>query len=244
MKIGFIGSGNFGAILLKKLSVKHQIKVANSRGPESLKDLAAATGAKAVTTEEAIQDVDVIIISIPYGKNPVMADLLAKVPKSVPIIDTANYYPQRDGHIDSVDKGQIETHWTSELLHKRPITKAWNAILAKTLDDKDSVKGAADRLALPVAGDDQHFKDITLQLVEDTGFDAVDTGSIAESWRFQPGTPGYCTELKKDELLAALDQAKKGAAPAVRDATFQLFFSLTHEELVAHLRSATAAAHK
>jgi predicted dinucleotide-binding enzyme len=218
MKIGIIGTGNIGTTLVRKLAqAGHDIKMANSRGAETLKELAEETGAKASTVQEAIKGVDVVILSIPLNKLPGMKEILAGLPDDVIAADTSNYYPLRDGHIEALDNGQVESEWVSEQVGK-PIIKVWNNVLAATLAEKGQPKGAEGRIALSVAGDDAAAKKIVMSLVEDTGFDAIDGGSIAESWRQQPGTPGYCADQTIEELQSALKAADKTRAPQVRDA--------------------------
>lgn len=217
MKIGIIGTGYIGKTLVRKLSAAgHTILFANSRGPETLKDLAEETGATAVTAAEAVKGVDVIITSIPFGKSASLKEILSAVPADVPVIDTSNYYPQRDGHIPAVDNGQIESLWVQEQFG-HPVIKAWNNVLAGTLEDKGLPPGAEGRTALSVAGDDARAKKVAMDLVETTGFDAIDGGTLEESWRQQPGTPGYCVEFQTDALKYALASAIREEAPRRRD---------------------------
>ena len=225
MKIGILGVGFIGETLVRKLSAAgHDVRVANSRGPETIRELAEDTGATAVTTAEALQDVDAIILSIPLNKMPPLKALLAEVPADVPVIDTSNYYPLRDGHIAAIDEGQVESQWVAEQIG-RPVTKAWNAVLAGTLRKNGRGKGEAGRTAIPVVGDDAKAKRIAMELVEATGFDAVDAGSIAESWRIQTGNPGYCTELTVEQLEHALTLADREMAPRRRDAGMQVILT-------------------
>src|SRR6476659_11457079 len=114
MKIGIIGTGNIGSTLARKLTrAGHSIRIANSRGPETLKELARETGAKAMTAQEAVQDVDVVILSIPFGKLPLLKALLAGLPREVVVADTSNYFPFRDKPISAIDGGQVESLWVS-----------------------------------------------------------------------------------------------------------------------------------
>lgn len=245
MKIGIIGTGLIGTTLIRKLTgAGHAVLMANSRGPETLKELAEETGAQAVTAQEAVQGVDVVILSIPLGKLPLMKGLLAQLPGQVIVADTLNYYPQRDGNIPALDGGQAESEWVSEQIG-HPVFKAWNNVFAGTLADKGLPPGAEGRIALSVAGDDQAAKKTVLSLVEDTGFDAIDGGSLAESWRQQPGTPGYCTELTADELRSALAAADRSRAPQVREKVIRQFAmrgdKITNEDMVQLSRSAGAS---
>ena len=244
MKIGIIGSGNIGSTLARKLArAGHSLLIANSRGPESLQDLASETGATAVTVPEATRDVDVVILSIPFGKLPLLRDLFATLPKEVVVADTSNYFPFRDGQIPAIDHGQVESLWVSEQIG-HPVIKAWNNILAASFRDKGLPAGAAGRIALPVAGDDPAARKTVMSLVEDTGFDAVDAGSLAESWRQQPITSAYCTELGADELRAALLVADRAGAPERREKMVKEFLALgdklTPDDIVRLHRAATA----
>jgi predicted dinucleotide-binding enzyme len=243
MNISIIGAGNIGATLARKLAAAgHTIRLANSRGPDSIQTLAREVGATAVTREDAVQDAEVIILAIPFDKHPALASLLNAAPADAIIIDTSNYYPFRDGDIAALQQGQTESQWASEQLH-RPVIKAWNAVLAATLAEKGQPAGQPDRLAIPVAGDDAQAKAVAMTLVDVTGFDAVDAGSLSDSWRQQPGTPAYCTELSQPALISALQAADRHRAPHNRDALINEFMSageLTHAAIVARNRAVTA----
>ncbi len=244
MKIGIIGAGSIGATLARKLAgAGHAVKVANSKGPETLAELAQVDGIETVVKEDAVKDVEVIILSIPFLSYPSLKTVLADVPANVVVIDTSNYYPFRDGQMEGIDGGDAESVWVTKQIG-RPIVKAWNAVLAGTLVDKGKPAGAEGRIALPVAGDDAAAKRVAIELVNDTGFDAVDSGSLADSWRQQPGTPVYCTELTLNELEPALASADKAKAPVNREAILQEVFpryaELSHDDIIAINRSMTA----
>jgi 8-hydroxy-5-deazaflavin:NADPH oxidoreductase len=124
MKIGILGAGHIGKTLARKLAAAgHHVKVANSRGPETIEAEALSSGAHAVVTAEAVQDVDVVILSIPLNRIPPIASLVGNLPAEIVIIDTSNYYPFRDSRIDAIEAGQVESLWVSEQLG-RPIVKA------------------------------------------------------------------------------------------------------------------------
>lgn len=213
MKIGIIGAGNIGANLARILvKAGHDVKLANSKGPETLRDIVDGTAIAAVRRDEAIKDVEVIILSVPFARNPELAPVLADVPAGVIVVDTSNYYPMRDGRIAEVEEGKLETVWTSEQIG-RPLVKAWNALLSSTLSDGGSEIGSTSRLAIPIAGDDKAAKSVVSGLVNETGFDAVDAGPLSESWRFQPGAPAYCTELDAAGVTTALSSADKARSP-------------------------------
>lgn len=206
MKIGIIGAGNIGGNLTRRFTaVGHEVRVANSRGPETLADLAAETGATAVSVAEAAQGAEIVVVTIPQKNVPGLPkDVFAGAADGVVVIDTGNYYPQqRDGKIAAIEEGQPESAWVAEQLG-RPVVKAFNGIFAANLLTHGRPEGAADRLALPVAGDNT---DVVRRLVEQIGFTAVDAGPIAESWRQQPGTPVYGADLDADGVRAALASA-------------------------------------
>lgn len=244
MNISIIGAGNIGATLATKLSAAgYTVKLANSKGPETIADIARKAGATAVTSEDALRDAELVILAIPFTAHNSLAGLLSSLPDTVPVIDTSNYYPFRDGSIAEVENGMPESVWVSARLG-HPVIKAWNALLAKTLSDKGLPENAPDRIAVPVAGDDERAKRVAMVLVSETGFDAVDAGSLSESWRQQPGSPAYCTELSVAELKLALTAADKKQAQLNRDALMQEFMSasapLSHEHIVARNRAVTS----
>lgn len=244
MKIGIIGAGNIGATLARKLAAcGHEVKLANSKDPQSIQNLANEIGVHAVTKEDAVSEVDVVILSIPFAKYPDLKQTLSHVPEKIVVIDTSNYYPGRDGAIKEVDDGKPESVWVSEQIG-RPVIKAWNAVLAATLAGKGQPAGSLTRIALPVAGRDITAEAIAQDLVEDTGFIALAAGNLEDSWRQQPGTPAYCTELTLPELKLALQAANKARAPQNRDALIAKFMApgsqFTHEQIVATNRAMTA----
>ncbi|WP_143960942.1 NADPH-dependent F420 reductase [Litoribacter populi] len=244
MKIGIIGTGAIGSILARKFSsAGHQVKVTNTRDMATLRDIAADLGAEAARLEDVVKEVEVIIFSIPFNAyKDLPKNLLQDVPQEVIIMDTSNYYPFRDGELSGLE-GKTESEYISETLG-RPVIKVFNNIMEYTLKHKGKAAGEDGRIAISVAGDNDAHKKIAAELVDQTGFNTVDGGSLAESWRQEPGTPAYCTELNVAELNQALAAAEKGKAPAVWDAImdkiqhFKTFPS--NEELVNINRSAAA----
>jgi predicted dinucleotide-binding enzyme len=217
MKIGILGTGHIGKTLARKLAqAGHNVKVANSRGPETIEADALEFGARAVEATEAVEGVEVVIISIPLNRIPPIAPLIAGLPNETVIIDTSNYYPFRDSTIDAIEAGQVESLWVAEQLG-RPIVKAWNCIGSDSFARKGTAPGSAGRIALPVAADRETDRTVGMALVEDTGFDAFDAGTLAESWRQQPGAPCYCTDLTKEEMPNALASAERARLPKRRD---------------------------
>jgi 8-hydroxy-5-deazaflavin:NADPH oxidoreductase len=217
LNIGILGTGHIGKTLARKLAeAGHDVKVANSRGPETIEPDVLAFGARAVTTSEAVQDVDVVIVSIPLNRLSGIAPLISGLPARTVVIDTSNYYPMRDGKIDALDAGQVESLWVAEQLG-RTVVKAWNAIGSDSFARKGKPAGSPDRLAIPVAADAEADREVGMALVEETGFDAVDAGTLGESWRQQPGAPAYCTDLTKEEMPDALAATDRARLPKRRD---------------------------
>jgi 8-hydroxy-5-deazaflavin:NADPH oxidoreductase len=215
MKIGIIGAGNIGGTLTRRFrELGHHVFVANSRGPEALAGLAAETGATPVTTEQAARDGEVVIVTVPERKiESLPKGLFSGVPGSVVVVDTGNYYPrQRDGRIEAIEGGMPESVWVATQLG-RPVIKAFNNIYAAHLGKLGKPKGTPGRIALPVAGDDARAKAVVMQLVDELGFDPVDAGTLAESWRQQPGTPVYTEDFDANGVREALAQARKERAP-------------------------------
>lgn len=217
MKIGILGVGHIGKTLAQRLAqAGHSVKVANSRGPATIPEEVLAFGAQAATTEDALADVEVVILSIPLGRIRDVAPLIAKLPEDTVVVDTSNYYPFRDDKIEAIEAGQVESLWVSEQLG-RPIAKAWNAIGSASLAQKAVPAGTPDRIAIPVAGDRERDREVAIALVNDTGFDGFDAGTLADSWHQQPGAPAYCTDLTREEMGPALAAAEKSRLPARRD---------------------------
>jgi len=217
MKIGILGTGNIGQTLVTRLSASgHDVKVANSRGPETIDPDLLKNGARAVTSAEAVADVDVVIMSTPLRAIAKIAPLIAVLPEEVIVIDTSNYYPARDNEINAIENGMAESVWVSSELG-RPIAKAWNAITSASFAEKGAPAGTPDRVAIPVAADGEREREVAMRLVDETGLDPVYSGSLADSWRQQPGSPVYCTDLTRDEIPAALAAAERARLPKRRD---------------------------
>jgi predicted dinucleotide-binding enzyme len=168
------------------------------------------TGAMAVSVKEAAQVGDVVIVTIPEKNIPSLPpDLFAGRSENLVIVDTGNYYPrQRDGRIEAIEDGMTESGWVAEQLG-RPVIKAFNNIYAEHLLRKGSPPNTPGRIALPVAGDDHTSKSVVLKLVDELGFDGVDAGKLDDSWRQQPGTPVYATDLDAEGVRLGLSQAKR-----------------------------------
>lgn len=225
MKVGIIGSGFIGGTLAKLLSAAgHAVKVSNSRGPETIDSNALSTGAIAVTREEALLGVDVVILSIPLVRIPDLKPLLAHLPEESVVIDTSNYIPARDKRLEAIENGQPDSVWISKQIG-RPVAKAWNTIYSASLSEAGRPAGDLERIAVPVAADREQDRIVTMALVEDSGFDPYYSGSLAESWRQQCGTPCYCTEVTLHSLPQALADADLARSRKRQD----LFFSVYNE---------------
>jgi 8-hydroxy-5-deazaflavin:NADPH oxidoreductase len=209
MKIGIIGAGQIGGTLTRRLSaLGHDVSVANSRGPETLARLAAETGATAVPVTEAAQDAEVVVVTIPLRNVPDLpTGVLNGAAEGVAVVDTGNYYPQqRDGQIKEIEDGLTESRWVERQLG-HPVVKAFNNIYADHLLKRGRPAGTPGRIALPIAGDDHAAKAVVTRLLDQLGFDAVDAGGLDESWRQQPGSPVYGTDLDAEGVRRALSQA-------------------------------------
>ncbi|GAA3771806.1 NADPH-dependent F420 reductase [Micromonospora maritima] len=207
MEIGIIGSGHIGGTLTRRLSsLGHAVTVANSRGPESLADLAAETGARAAGLEEAVQGAELVVIAIPLKAVP---QLPAALFDGKLVVDANNYYAQRDGDIpELLDRSLSSSRWTADHLKGARVVKVFNNIQAAHLMDNGKPAGTAGRIALPVAGDDADAKRIVMGLVDELGFDPVDAGTLDESWRQQPDTPVYGTDRDADGVREGLAAAR------------------------------------
>ncbi|MEU2422724.1 NAD(P)-binding domain-containing protein [Streptomyces sp. NPDC007851] len=210
MKIGIIGAGNIGGNLARRLTaLGHDVRVANSRGPETLAALVAETGAKAVRADEAARDAEIVVVTVPLKAVPDLpAGFLDGAAEGVAVIDTGNYYPQqRDGRIAGIeDEGLTESRWTERQIG-HPVIKAFNGTFAQDILDRHRPAGDPGRQALPVSGDDEAAKRAVRALIDELGFDTVDNGGIDDSWRQQPGTPVYGLRAGVEEVRKALAEA-------------------------------------
>src|ERR1700729_2748108 len=218
MDIGIIGAGHIGGPPPRRLpGVGPVLRVSNSRAPETLADLAGETGATAVWAREAATDADLVIVSIPEKNVVELAPgIVAGAKPGAPVIETNNYYPrERDGRIAAIEAGTPESVWVSEQVGV-PVFKVFNGIFWKHLLEGGLPGGSAGRIALPVAGDDAAGKRIVFELVNELGFDPVDGGTLAESWRQQPGTPVYGADLDAEGAIRALSAASPERPDAFR----------------------------
>jgi 8-hydroxy-5-deazaflavin:NADPH oxidoreductase len=228
MKIGIIGAGEIGGTLIRQYSkAGHSVKMTNASGTEKLKSLALETGASAATLQDVVTDVDVIVISIPLtGVLTLPKHLLKDTSGDITIIDTCNYYPIRDGLIKDIEGGMPESVWVSNQI-QRPVIKAYNNIFYRSLVNSGLIKSTPSRLALPVAGDDKKSKALVSDLINDSGFDSLDYGFLQDSWKQQPGSPVYCTDLTLTQLKKSIEKARKELLPERRE--LGLKYILNHD---------------
>ena len=218
--IGFVGSGNIGGTLAQlAVDAGYDVVVSNSRGPETLADLVQSLGprAHAATSAQAAAAGDIVVVTVPLGKigEVPVEPLAGKV-----VIDTCNYYPERDGAIPALDDKQTTTSGlVQQHLASADVVKAFNNIFFKHLGSMQRRSGAADRNTLMIAGDDDAAKKTASDFIGAIGYDVFDTGSLADSWRFQRDQPAYAgayaeggdfdkpKRADRSELQALLDQA-------------------------------------
>ena len=208
--IGLIGAGHIGSQVARlAVGAGHKVVISNSRGPETLADLVAELGplARAADPVEAAKQGDIVVVTIPLKniRSVPVEPLAGKV-----VIDTNNYYPDRDGRIPELDN---ESTTTSELLQghlpRAKVVKAFNHIYASQLTTDGRPAGTPNRRALVIAGDDQAAKATVTKLLDEFGFDTVDAGPLSESWRIQRDTPGYGPRRNAEQLRADLKTAKR-----------------------------------
>ena len=190
--IGFIGSGMIGGTVARlSLAAGHRVVMSNSRGPETLQDLVAELGplATAATCAQAAEAGDLVVVSIPVRA---VGDVPAKPLAGKPVLDTGNYYPQRDGQIEVLDNGALTSSGLLQrYLPDAHVVKVFNNIYYKHLESLTSPSGASDRTALPIASDDAAAKAAVTAYLDSIGYDAVDGETLADSWRQEPNTPVY-----------------------------------------------------
>ena len=201
--IGIIGSGNIGSNVAKA-AVEHgfEVVISNSRGPDTLQDMVSELGdhATAGSTEEAIRKGDLVLVAIPLKS---IGELPVEPFEDKIVMDANNYYPQRDGRIEALDRNESTT---SELLQRHlphsHVVKAFNSINAKDIPRDGKPKGSGDRRALAIAGNTDSAKDAVANFLDAVGYDIVDLGDLSESWKVERDTPAYgkpatATELKE-----------------------------------------------
>lgn len=217
-----------GATLIRQYATAgHEVKMTNASGPEKLRRLASETGASVAALREVVKDVDAIVVSVPLiAVASLPKGLFDKTSPSVPVIDTCNYYPIVSGIIKEIEEGMPESVWVSNQL-QRSVVKAYNSILYRSLVNSGLPEDTPLRIALPIAGDDDQATAIVASLVNDSGFDSLEYGPLEDSWRQQPGSPVYCTDLTLDQLKRVIVTAIKDILPERRE--LGLKYILNHD---------------
>jgi 8-hydroxy-5-deazaflavin:NADPH oxidoreductase len=208
MKIGIIGAGYNGRALAALAKTHGDVAmISNSRGPETLGSTKSAIGCEVGSVNEAAEFGDVVVLAVPFRN---VADLPADLLAGKIVIDTCNYYPERDSRVAALDRYETTTSsMVAAHFAGARVVKAFNAILAKDIETTGSAAGTPGRRALPVAGDDQKAKDVVIDLLGRYGFDAVDAGALDDSWRFERAKPAYCIPLDRSGMMSALAAAKR-----------------------------------
>jgi 8-hydroxy-5-deazaflavin:NADPH oxidoreductase len=207
MQVGIIGAGNIGqAVATRLIDGDHRVWISNSRGPESLAGLEQELGqaATAATILDAIQEGDVVVVATPVAAVP---ELPANALNGKIVVDANNYYPQRDGQIAELDAGLGSSEWLAQHVPGARVVKALNTMWSENLIHKAVPRGAAERMAVPVASDDEQAKTVVFSLIDDMGFDPVDGGSLRDGRRQQPGMPVYNVLLDAEGVRDALREA-------------------------------------
>ena len=209
MKIGVIGAGFIGrAVAQLALAAGHEVMLSNSRGPQTMSSVRSGIlGVQVGSAEDAARFGEVILVAIPFEH---YRSVPAQWLEGKTVLDANNYYPERDGHFPALDRFETTTsQLLAEHFSQSQVVKVFNAIFAPDLTQDARPRGAANRRALPVAADDPVAKAQVIHLLDELGFDAVDAGGLAQSWRLERGKPAYCVPLDQAGLKAALAAAER-----------------------------------
>ncbi len=208
MKIGILGAGFIGRAMATLAQQNgHAVMISNSRDPRTLISTAAALGCALGTAQEAAAFGDVVVVAVPFSS---VDALPAGALDGKIVIDTCNHYPERDGRIEALDRHATTTsQMLAAALPGARVVKAFNAILAKDLETDGVAPNTPKRRALPFAGDDDEAKRVVSGLLDQFGFDPVDAGALADSWRFERAKPVYCMPLDRAGLLEGLAAARR-----------------------------------
>jgi hypothetical protein len=206
MKIGFVGAGRIGqGVARLSREAGHDVALSNSRGPDSLQELAQTLDAEASSVADAVRDADIVVVTVPFTQVFVIdpEPFAGKL-----ILDTNNYYPTRDGHIAELDSNATTTSlMVQRHFSESTVVKAFNAILAGDLEAPFGLPDA--KRALPIAGDNEAAVEVAERFHRGIGFDVVAAGSLAKSWRFERAKPAYCIPLDHEGLVSALNKAER-----------------------------------
>jgi len=208
--IGIIGAGHIGSQVARKaVELGYDVVISNSRGPETLAALVAELGpkARAASAVEAAADGDFAVVTVPFGH---YRDLPAEPLAGKVVIDTNNYYPERDGRVPALDDGEATTSGlVQEHLAKSKVAKGFNHIRAREITTDGSPSGTPGRRALATASDFPEASELVTRLYDEFGFDTVDIGPLSESWRVERDRPAYVVRQDAAELKANLAKAPR-----------------------------------
>lgn len=212
LHIGIVGAGKMGGVFASHFTeAGHTVKIANSRGPETLTDLAQRTGATATSIEDAVKDAQLVVVTVPLRAIIALGaqGVFNALPAEVIVCDTGNYYADRDGPITELDKQAVtDSRWVEQQLG-HAVIKVFNNIFFMSLMHGGKPSSTLGRIALPVAGDNPQHKETVIALLDQLGFDGVDAGSIDDSWRQQPASPVYVTDFDAAGVKSALSRADR-----------------------------------
>jgi len=187
----------------------------------SYPELARKTGAKPVSIEDVVKDVDMVFLCVPMKDIPsIPKQIWTKCSLHTIIVDCCNYYPSRDGRISDLDEGMPESVWVQKQIGKH-VVKAFNSILAEALEEAGRPEGADNRIALPISGEDTNAKEKVENVINELGFEPYDAGNLMQSWRQQPGSSVYCTNMNMEQLCHYISKATKEDMPKMRDQAYQ-----------------------
>ncbi|BFM25842.1 NADPH-dependent F420 reductase [Microbacterium sp. che218] len=208
--VGIIGAGNIGSALAKGFTgLGYDVVIANSRGPETLSDLVAEVGdkARAATAQEAAEAGDIVVVTVPLKAIDAVpvAPLVGKT-----VLDTNNYYFERDGHIAELDQKKTTTsQMLQEHLPQSTVVKAFNHIPAVDITTDGSPAGTENRRALATSSDSDEAVALVTRIYDEFGFDTVNVGPLSESWRVERDQPAYVVRQNRDELEKNLARAER-----------------------------------
>ena len=207
---GIIGAGHIGSALARAvIGLGHNVVISNSRGPETLTELIAELGehARAATASGAAAAADVAVVTVPFKA---VADIPVEPLAGKIVIDTNNYYFERDGHTDAIDRGEATPSGVlQEHLPTSKVVKVFNNIQSTQIGTTGSPAGTPDRRALPVSSDSPAAAEYVIGLLDQLGFDAVDVSPLSESWRYERDRPAFGVRQNREELVANLAKAQR-----------------------------------
>ena len=220
LNIAVIGAGVIGQPIARLLKAAgHTVKLANSRSPDTLADVAQRTGATAATIDDAVHNAHVVVVAVPTHAMPHLDKrLFMSLHPTTIVLDVSVYEPSTDGRIEELEgeEAMVESRWVETQLG-RAVIKVFNTVDAYTLDKRGQPSSTDGRIALPISGADAVHKATVIALLDQMGFDGVDAGSVDDSWRQQAGTPVYCVNLDREGVRGALLKAERSKSAAVRE---------------------------